>query len=227
MQSGELAAGMRVLQLSDVHGSKRAALAARDIAKSQGAELIVLAGDITTFGSVSEVKGILEVLASSGARVLYVPGNCDPPELMDLELEIENVIGLHARAVEVGGLRIGGVGGGLFADGATWIELTEEELEEEMRPLGRVDVLVSHTPPHGTDADLLRGSHVGSRAVRDYCERHSPVLVSCGHIHEAKSVSRLGRTYVVNAGPAKSGNAALITLDGKNIEVELTSLFGR
>lgn len=146
---------------------------------------------------------------------------------MDLELEIENVIGLHARAVEVGGLRIGGVGGGLFADGATWIELTEEELEEEMRPLGRVDVLVSHTPPHGTDADLLRGSHVGSRAVRDYCERHSPVLVSCGHIHEAKSVSRLGRTYVVNAGPAKSGNAALITLDGKNIEVELTSLFGR
>ncbi|MDW8043308.1 MAG: metallophosphoesterase family protein [Nitrososphaerota archaeon] len=218
---------MRVLQLSDVHGSKRAALAARDIAKSQGAELIVLAGDITTFGSVSEVKGILEVLASSGARVLYVPGNCDPPELMDLELEIENVIGLHARAVEVGGLRIGGVGGGLFADGATWIELTEEELEEEMRPLGRVDVLVSHTPPHGTDADLLRGSHVGSRAVRDYCERHSPVLVSCGHIHEAKSVSRLGRTYVVNAGPAKSGNAALITLDGKNIEVELTSLFGR
>ncbi|MEN3047466.1 MAG: metallophosphoesterase family protein [Candidatus Caldarchaeales archaeon] len=218
---------MRVLQLSDVHGSKRAAIAARDLVRSHGIELIVLAGDITTFGSVSEAKGILEVLASSGARVVYVPGNCDPPELLDLDLGIENVFGLHARAVEVGGLRIGGVGGGLFADGATWIELAEEELEEAMMPLGSVDVLVSHTPPHGTGADLLRGAHVGSRAVREYCERHSPVLVSCGHIHEARSVSRLGRTYVVNAGPAKSGNAALIALESRNVEVKLTTLFGK
>ncbi|MCS7117300.1 MAG: metallophosphoesterase [Thaumarchaeota archaeon] len=218
---------MRILQLSDLHGSKRAALAARDLAGSINVDLIVLAGDITTFGSVSESKALLEVLASTDANVVYVPGNCDPPELINHDLGLEKVYNLHARSLRVRDYRLGGVGGGLISGGTTWIELTEDELKAAMGSLGTVDVLVSHTPPYGTEADVVRGVHVGSLAVRNYCERHSPLVVSCGHIHEARSVSKLGRSYVVNAGPARAGYAAYIDLGNQSVKVELTSLYGR
>jgi Icc-related predicted phosphoesterase len=91
--------------------------------------------------------------------------------------------------------------------------------------LGKVDLLVSHTPPHGSDADYLGGRHVGSVAVREYCLKAEPIAVSCGHIHEARSVSKLGRTLVVNAGPAKGGNAALLEITGNEAKAELVRLF--
>ena len=91
--------------------------------------------------------------------------------------------------------------------------------------LGKVDLLVSHTPPHGSAADALGGRHVGSITVREYCLKAEPIAVSCGHIHEARSVSTLGRTLVVNAGPAKGGNAALLEITGNEVKAELVRLF--
>ncbi|MCS7095074.1 MAG: metallophosphoesterase family protein [Thaumarchaeota archaeon] len=218
---------MKVLQLSDLHGSRRAVSAAKGLVNSLEIDLIILAGDITTFGSVSESRSFVEDFASTGARVVYVPGNCDPPELLELDLGVEGVFNLHARTAKIHDINIGGVGGGLIASGTTWIELSEEEIERAVSSLGRVDILVSHTPPYGTDADVVGGVHVGSHAVRSYCEKNSPILVACGHIHESRSVSKLGRSYVVNAGPARSGYIALITLENKDVKVELTSLYGK
>lgn len=216
---------MRILQISDVHGSRRAASSASELAKREGVELIVLAGDVTTFGTIDEVRSLLGVLSSSGIRVVYVPGNCDPPELLRGDVGLEGVTNVHGRTVTVGGLRIGGVGGGLAGGPRSWIDLTEQQIREVLETIGRVDLLVSHTPPHGTSADALWGAHVGSLTVRDYCERSGPLAVSCGHIHEARSVSRLGRTTVVNAGPAKSGNAALLEISGQDVRAELIRLF--
>jgi len=67
-------------------------------------------------------------------------------------------------------------------------------------------VLVSHSPPHGTQCDLTASrQHVGSRAVRAFVEREQPALVLSGHIHESPRVSsayhdRIGDTAVVNPG---------------------------
>jgi putative phosphoesterase len=216
---------MRILQLSDVHGSKRAASSAAELARREGVDLIVLAGDVTTFGTVKEVAEILKALSSSGVQVVYVPGNCDPPELLRVDVGLEKVVNVHARTVSIGGIRVGGIGGGLAGGPRSWIDLTEEEMREVIDSLWRVDLLVSHTPPHGTAADYLGGRHVGSDAVREYCLKAEPVAVSCGHIHEARSVSKLGRTVVVNAGPAKGGNAALLEITGKEARAELVRLF--
>ena len=51
-------------------------------------------------------------------------------------------------------------------------------------------VLVSHSPPRDTRCDLTAmGTHVGSRALRGYIERHQPPLLLSGHIHESPRVS--------------------------------------
>ncbi|MDJ0273826.1 MAG: metallophosphoesterase family protein [Nitrososphaerota archaeon] len=215
---------MRVLQISDVHGSMRAASAASELARREGVELIVVAGDLTTFGTVEEVRRVLTILSSSGIQVLYVPGNCDPPELLRSDVGLDGVTNLHGRTVTVGGLRVGGVGGGLAGGPKSWIDLTEQQIGEVLDRVGKVDLLVSHTPPHGTSADFLGGAHVGSLTVREYCERSEPLAVSCGHIHEARSVSKLGKTTVVNAGPAKSGNAAILEISGQEVRAELIRL---
>jgi len=93
------------LQLSDVHGSKKAASSAAELARREGVDLIVLAGDVTTFGTVKEVAEILKALSSSGVQVVYVPGNCDPPELLRNDVGLEKVVNVHSRTVSIGGLR--------------------------------------------------------------------------------------------------------------------------
>lgn len=78
---------------------------------------------------------------------------------------------------------------------------------EELVALAGADALyVLHSPPRDTRCDMVRAStHVGSRAIRAFVERHQPPLVLSGHIHESPRVSssywdRIGRTVVVNPG---------------------------
>ena len=67
-------------------------------------------------------------------------------------------------------------------------------------------LFVLHSPPHRTRCDMIAtASHVGSRAIRAFIERHQPPLVLSGHIHESPRVSSsyrdvIGRTLVVNPG---------------------------
>ncbi len=71
-------------------------------------------------------------------------------------------------------------------------------------PAGTIFVL--HSPPRGTRCDMIgAATHVGSRAIRAFIERHQPPLVLSGHIHESPRVSAsyrdlIGRTVVVNPG---------------------------
>lgn len=80
-----------------------------------------------------------------------------------------------------------------------------ERLGDDAHPPGET-ILVSHSPPRDTYCDTLANrTHVGSRALRSWIERHQPPLVLSGHIHEAPRVTQtyrdaIGRTVVVNPG---------------------------
>ena len=41
---------------------------------------------------------------------------------------------------------------------------------------------------------------MGSHAIRESIEEVQPVVALCGHIHESRATSKLGRTVVVNPG---------------------------
>ena len=81
-----------------------------------------------------------------------------------------------------------------------------------------------HNPPFGTATDRafkLDGElriktaggeplqePVGSHAIRESIEEVQPVVALCGHIHESRATSKLGRTVVVNPDPGTRGGPA-------------------
>ena len=63
-------------------------------------------------------------------------------------------------------------------------------------------VLVWHAPPANTALDKTAdGIHVGSRAIREFIDKHQPKYFFCGHIHEAAGVEvQIGKTKARNVG---------------------------
>lgn len=80
---------------------------------------------------------------------------------------------------------------------------SQDTIERDMDALSvmvdRPFIFVSHSPPHGSDLDLLADgeSHVGSRAIRQFIERWAEegALIASfhGHIHESAEVSGKAR----------------------------------
>lgn len=221
---------MRLLVVSDFHGSAKAFWGAASRAEDAGADAVVICGDITHFGSVEEARGLFSHLDRLRLPVYFVPGNCDPPSLVGIDMEGARCIhGLHEVFQDV---TLVGVGGGLVSPFHTPFELTEEEVADalnrglEHAPIRRWLVLVSHHPPKGTRADVAStGGHIGSVSVRRFIEEKKPHAVFCGHIHESRAVDRIGRTLVVNPGPAKHGCCALADFDDEKIRVKLDHLY--
>lgn len=201
---------MLIIQLSDIHRSNIILERLGELASS--ADLIVVSGDVTTFGEEEYFRRFMDQLSDLKAKVLYVPGNND---LADFDLP-EGIINIDSKKIQIGGYMFGGLGGSPPTPFNTPNEIPEEVLKERLESLGRVDVLVSHTPPIDTAADRLNsGGHAGSTAVREYVLSMKPRLVLCGHVHEAIAKIRLGESLVINPGSASSRRYARIKMNGE------------
>lgn len=152
-------------------------------------------------GLVGEAyREVAEVLPK---RTYVILGNVDNPALAQQIFRpgIEHVDG---KVVELEGLRVGFVGGGLPTPLAVAGEITEEEYDAKLRGLGPVDVVCSHVPPDLPELtyDTVAGRRErGSTALAAYIREVQPVRVFFGHIHQPLlSSTHLGRTHLVNAG---------------------------
>ena len=125
---------------------------------------------------------------------------------------------IHGKCERIGNCSFVGVGGAVKGPFMTPFESAEEEIHETLqRAVKNCEetklVLVSHAPPKNTSVDLTRsGGHAGSSAVRKFIETAQPILAICGHIHEARGTDRIGRTLILNPGPAQNWFYALIEL---------------
>jgi len=217
-----------VLAGTDFHGSKSAFENIAAKARIHGADLIVVCGDITNFGTREEAEKLLRILAGTQLPTIFVPGNCDPPTLT--EIELDRVKCIHGSGVSYGNLTFIGVGGSPITPFNTFFEMSEDEImrviEGCVRRLGGdlagQIILVSHSPPKNTRVDrTFAGMHVGSTSVRAFIERYRPRLTICGHIHEARGKDYIDGSLIVNPGPARHGNYAVIQIDANNISVDL------
>lgn len=165
------------------------------------AELIVACGDLP-FDYLDHLMNDLEL------PLVFVPGNHDPdvsgyrtsraglPVRAGLPCEPPwppGAVNADGRVVDVGGLRIAGLGGCLrYRDGAN--QYTERQQARRARALARrarwrrwrdgrgVDVLITHAPPRGVgDAD--DPPHRGFQCYRPLLGRLRPRLMLHGHIH--------------------------------------------
>lgn len=215
---------MKLLCLSDIHGE---GAGLRNILPraADGADVVVLAGDLTHLGGYAEARTLLAPLFDLGLPLLAVAGNM---EFEGVRRYIgEKKIDIHGRGVVIDGVGFMGLGGGTPSPfNSPW-----EISDDEARPLlaaghagiagASYKVLVSHPPPRGTRLDRsFMGLHVGSQAVKDFIESAAVDLCLCGHIHEAAGEDRIGTTLCVNLGPFKSGSYAVLTIQGNEAHID-------
>ena len=191
---------MKLLLFSDLHCD--AAAARRLVELARGVDVVVGAGDFANMRRGIEVT--IEVLRSIERPAVLVPGNGESDdELRAACRDWPQAQVLHGSGVTLDGVGFYGLGGGVprtpFGDWS-W-DFSEEQADELLAGCPTAGVLVSHSPPRGA-ADVSRGRHLGSAAVRRAIEARRPRLVVCGHIHESGGqTAAIGETVVVNAGP--------------------------
>jgi putative phosphoesterase len=209
---------MLLLAVSDIHGNLNAVNRIIKAVEKKKIDAVLVAGDITDFGTGDNAIRILNMFKTVSKKVFYVPGNCDYVDTFDAkELDEMNI---HGRYAQIGNIIVIGVGGSVETPFSTPFELGEEEFDSLLEKAYRSAkqpkdfILVSHTPPYNTRLDLTaRGIHAGSKTIRAFIETYEPKLVICGHIHEAKGIDNLGKSLMVNPGPARKGFYTLIKIE--------------
>lgn len=100
------------------------------------------------------------------------------------------------------------------------IENDLENLKKFSSP--KKTIYVIHAPPFNTKLDIITtGTHVGSRAVRQFIEKEQPLLTLHGHIHESPQMSgswqdKIGKAICINIGssyPEDKLNCVVIDVD--------------
>jgi uncharacterized protein len=207
-----------IAYLVDVHDRFDAVPEA--IAEIGAVDLLIVGGDITTGGSPDDAEAAIKQWQPLAPRLLALAGNMDSAAIDDRLVDLG--VGLDARGFVFGDVGVCGVSAAPLSPLRTPYELGDEELERRSESAFaavagcRLRIFCPHAPPEGTACDRLRdGRHVGSVVVRRIVEREQPDLVLCGHIHEARGVDEIGRTRIVNPGPAAAGHYVVVSVDGE------------
>jgi len=122
---------MKVLAISDIHKNKYAIKKTIRLIEEHTPDLLLITGDITTFGPLEFAEEFLESLPD--LRTLVLPGNCDPPNILEL-FDSSRAESLHGRKVTISDVTFVGLGGSNSTPFNTPFELTEEEIFEKLDP---------------------------------------------------------------------------------------------
>ncbi|MCI0686435.1 MAG: metallophosphoesterase [Sporichthyaceae bacterium] len=130
-------------------------------------------------------------------------GNVDLPQLYP-DYQREGLHFLDGEAVELGGWRVGFVGGGLPTAHQGLAIVDETTYAAKVAALGAVDVLAAHIPPavpELTYDTVARRFERGSEALLEAIHAHQPRYALFGHVHQPLAARlRIGRTECVNVG---------------------------
>jgi len=207
---------MRFIVISDVHGRDRVIRWTNRLVSELEADGVIVLGDITHFGPPGWAGEFLGQLKGS---VYAIPGNCDPPGVLE-QIE-KHAVSLHRKKITLEGHVLVGFGGSNPTVFETPFEMSEDEIAKRLAPLAEKGmVLISHCPPQGY-LDMVTGNrHVGSLAIRKVVETFVPEAVVSGHIHEARGLVREPGTVFMNPGAAKDSWAGVLEL-GDTVDARL------
>ncbi len=225
----------KILAISDVHGEENENL--YTYLNNNEIDLVLILGDITDFGPLDFVGPFIEKIAECNVDVIAIPGNCDPKGICNAINEVSFC--LHNNIIAYGDAILFGYGGSNETPFNTPGEIQDNKIYGDVYELlanydyvyndqvPKVKILVTHAPPFNTEADKMEnGEHVGSQGILKSIHEFEPQINVCGHIHEAKSISKIGKiTDVANPGMLKDNGAVLIDIiDGSNYDISIISL---
>lgn len=167
-----------------------------------------------------------ETLQGTGVRCYWTGGNDDKQELLDRVVSNDSFVFVEGKVARLDtGQELASLGWSNPTPWQTPRECSEDELAAR---LARVEDLIKepdtcimniHPPPYDSTLDMApkldqsvspprpvtMGGHqvlipVGSTSVKRAIERVQPTLMLCGHIHETRNATKIGRTTCINPG---------------------------
>jgi len=177
---------------------------------------------------------IQEKLKDSGIKMFIAPGNDDLLEVDDILNNFTYAINTDNRKVTIDGYEMITMSWSNYTPWETPRECDEDELARKIdKLLPQIENMQNaifnfHVPPYSTNLDqayklskdlvpsVSEMVSVGSVAVLNAIKEHQPLLGLHGHIHESRSVQKIGKTTCVNPGSEYSEGilrGVIITLD--------------
>jgi uncharacterized protein len=221
---------VKMLVIADVHGEFEKLSKLMQKLKPQDFDMVVCPGDFTDMLNIPEgysqddiAELVVQELLSLGKPALFVLGNHDPHEIIEIFEEYGS--NLHCCPKVVGGIQFIGFGGAAtpfntkFEPGE---EETRHSLEKMLPHIKGKFVLITHAPPKGTKMDTIQnGQHVGSEAIRKFIEVNKPILTISAHIHENAGTDKIGDTTIFYPGALFDGRYGIVTIEGNKVTCEL------
>ncbi len=202
---------MLIYAVADIHGKPDRFASIRKQAEIHCPDVIVVAGDITSFSAPGPAIALLNAMP---APVLAVRGNTDLRRVEYLLKRCSNIIPLHLSRTIHDTTAFVGLSGTIPVPFRSRIRFMEKRLFKSIEKLiDERTVVVAHPPPFGYLDEVFGRFHAGSRRLYDLVVKCQPMLVLCGHIHEHGGVAAIGKTVVVNCNVAGKDAGALIEVD--------------
>lgn len=225
---------MDIIIFSDIHNDVENLLTYFDKIKELKFDVVVCPGDFTDinvpkgFTQEDIVKLIITELKGLKKPILAVPGNVDTKDIVNI-LEKDGV-SIHGKGRVIDDFGFYGYGGAKTPFG-TNIEPSEEELKIGLKSAWKdvekikYKIQVTHNPPIGTRVDMVQsGAHVGSNVVKEFIETHEPILAISAHIHEAKGIDHVKKTFLINSGRFPEGYFGLINIENGSVKGRVLNL---
>ena len=242
---------VRIAAAGDVHASEatreRIEAAFRDVQRD--ADLILLAGDLTTLGEPEQARVLAEVVAGSEIPVAGVLGNHDLHSGHGEEVAaILRDAGVHmldrsAEIFEIDDQEVGVVGTKGFVGGFTGSQLPDfgeqllrrvyAETSEEVEAIRRGLQEIAHCPirivllHYSPTSDTLLGepegiwTYLGSDRLATPIAEYRPDVVLHGHAHSGSFQGAIGEVPVYNVAVHVTGRDFYVfELEGHDVEVE-------
>lgn len=196
---------MRIVVISDTHGRHR------ELGNLSG-DVLVHAGDIEMLFERDMGRFYLDDIDDWFAeqhfdRIFCIGGNHDfalERRVVDGHQPFRNATWLHERAETFAGVTF---------YGASWVPMLRQlpfyaDAESLSAAWSRipdsVDVLVTHTPPHGILDVSGSGKVLGCHGLADRLKMLTPALHCFGHVHNSAGHRKISGTNYVNATSVNS-----------------------
>lgn len=190
---------LKLLVTSDIHGDSSQAKILAKHAKKEGADLVIIAGDISYFDEHG--KDVIGSFLKEEEEVVFVAGNHDlaTTDWIEKKYKIKNLQKTPVKKKNVGIFGCGGANVG--------INLLEEDeifeyLEKGFKKIKNTEkkIMVTHVHPSESEIEKF-SSFEGSDAVTKAIKKFQPDIHICGHIHEAEGMEeKIGKTKVICTG---------------------------
>lgn len=189
---------LKILAAGDIHGDSDLTKRLADRADREKAELVILAGDIT---SPIESEGLIKPFKEKNKKVLMLPGNWDSIATVDFLADLYGMKNIHGYSIKHDNIGVFGAGGMPTSNES------EKEIFETLRKghntldKEKVKKKIMVTHMHGKDTKSEFSGWEGSQGIRKAIEELQPDIFIHSHIHEAEGMEeKIGKTRVINVG---------------------------